>query len=102
MPRYAQSNIPSAITPLIAGIGANRVRLAVVLDLAAHPGSTRAEIAQRTGARPQNLYVHLNALEDAGLIVADISAPRRHGTTPRWRLNGTALYDATTALRSEL
>jgi len=99
VPRYAdQSELPADIEALVPGIGANRARLAVVLDLAANPDSTRSQISGRTGLRMHTAYEHLLALETAGLVSADVPAEDRHGKTPRYRLDSAALKAALAAL----
>lgn len=103
VPRYAdQSDLPADIQALIPGIGANRARLAIVLDLASNPDSTRSQISGRTGLRMHTAYEHLQALEAAGLVSADVPAEERHGKTPHYQLDSVALKAALAALGHRL
>lgn len=87
MPRYARGpGLPHGVAMLADSLAANEARLAVILHLHKHPGSTRADITAAMGFGQQTVYRHLQDMEDAGLVDADVPLDDRHGRTVRYRL----------------
>ncbi len=87
---------------LADALGANRARLAIILFVKHHPGTTRAEITKAMGIGHQTVYIHPQALEDQGITVADVPADDRHGKKVRYTLHAQSLRDDITALLREL
>lgn len=101
--RYAfTSALPTPVQPIVDALGANRARVALVLDLLEHPHSTRAEITQRTDIPTHTVYVHLQSLEALGVVSADVDADLRHGRTVHYDADRTRLLADLAALVAQI
>lgn len=88
--------------PIVDALGANRARVAVVLDLLEHPQSTRTEITHRTGIPSHTVYAHLQSLEGIGVVSGDVEADQRHGRTVHYIADRTQLLADLDALVAQI
>lgn len=100
MPRYAEAQgLPAEMEPFIEITSANRGRLAVLWHIHQHPGATRTATAEATGISLQATRVHLDGLEQAGAIHADVPPEERHGRTVHYTADVAAVLRAIEDLR---
>ena len=71
MPRYAATILPPTVEPFVDMFGASKVRVAILLDLTEHPGSTRAEIVDRLNLNPKVVLTTLQSLAQQGIVSGD-------------------------------
>lgn len=88
--------------PIADALGANRARVAVLLDLLEHPQSTRTEITHRTGVPSHTVYAHLQSLETLGVISGDMEGDQRHGRTVHYSADRTQLLADLDALVDQI
>lgn len=103
MPRYAQGPpLSPAVAGLVDSLGANRARIAIIVHLHDHPGSTRGEITAAMAIGHQTVYSHLQTLEADDLVVTDVPPAERHGRTIRYWLRSKKLRGQLQALLEHL
>jgi hypothetical protein len=78
--RRAIPDLPTNLTPLFETFQ-NPTRVIVLRFVLAHPGATRQEVVDGTGAAAAPVYRALAALEHAGYLGADASRGARSGRT---------------------
>ena len=76
----------SDVEAAIATFG-NRGRNEIVRFLAANGPASRGDIVAAVSAGEPSVAQHLLALEDAGVVTADVERGRRHGRAPRYSAN---------------
>lgn len=103
MPRYAQGPpVPPTVAGLVDSLGANSARLAIILHIQTHPGTTRGDLTTAMGIGHQTVYSHLKTLENAGIVVTDVPPAERHGRTVRYWLRSKKLRAQLHALLDQL
>lgn len=104
VPRYiTPPDMPPEVEAIIDVVG-SRVRLGILRELAQHGPLTTSELMHRTTASETSANDHLRALEDAGLITADIPRGQRRGKgrAPHWSLIPEAVNTYVEQLREYL
>ncbi|MDQ0678960.1 ArsR family transcriptional regulator [Arthrobacter pascens] len=89
MPRITQPQDDawsSDVEAAVATFG-NRARNEILRYLSAHGPATRGDIVASVSAGEPSVAKHLLALEEAGAIIVDVEAGRRHGRSPRYSAN---------------
>jgi ArsR family transcriptional regulator len=89
MPRITQPHDDawsSDVEAAVATFG-NRARNEILRYLSAHGPATRGDIVASVSAGEPSVAKHLLALEEAGAIIVDVEAGRRHGRSPRYSAN---------------
>lgn len=91
VPRYVKpSGMPPEVEAIIDILG-NRVRQAIVRELASHGPATTAHLDAAIGARRDTTIRHLRALEDAGLVDGQPPLQERTGRVTTWTLDRPAV-----------
>jgi DNA-binding HxlR family transcriptional regulator len=107
VPSYSDAPLPVGLDGLV-GMGMNRVKLAIVVALAAHGGSlTTPDLMAALGGELAGSTVarNLHELEDHGYVTGDLPREERRRRRTRWTLNHArliadigALVEATTPI----
>lgn len=100
MPRYVRPLLPADVESITDALGANRARVAVLLDLLDHPEASRAEISQRTGVPANAAFHHLQQLQSSGLVRISNDPSGRRGA--RYLADRHALLTSLEVLRKRL
>lgn len=102
MPRYVKPpGMPPEVEVIIDVVG-NRVRQAIIRELATHGPATTAQLQGAVRADRTTTVRHLRGLEDAGIVSADTPPSGRGGRTPVWRLHSEVVEDYLEQLRAYL
>ena len=76
-------DMPEEVLVAIEIIG-NNVRTEILRRISER-GLTALELADRIGVHPASIHRHLIALEQHGLVSADVAPGRRRGKSVTWR-----------------
>lgn len=89
VPSYAQPPIEPPLRPLVDGLGANQVRLALIVALARAGGTLdTTELIEQVALPRVTALRNLAALEGAGYVVSsDPPGTRRGGRRALWTLD---------------
>lgn len=95
MPRITQPHDDAWSADVEAAVATfgNRSRNEILRYLSAHGPSTRGDIVDAVSAGEPSVAKHLLALEDAGVVTADVEAGRRHGRSPRYAANAVRIKE---------
>ena len=93
VPTYSDAPLPDGLDALV-GMGMNRVKIAIVVALAAHGGSlTTPDLMAALGSELAGSTVarNLHELEDHGYVTGDLPRHERRRRRTRWTLNHARL-----------
>ena len=93
VPTYSDAPLPDGLDALV-GMGMNRVKIAIVVVLAAHGGSlTTPDLMAALGGELAGSTVarNLHELEDHGYVTGDLPRQERRRRRTRWTLNHARL-----------
>lgn len=100
VPTYAQPPIEPPLRPIVDGLGANQVRLALLTALA-HAGGTldTTQLVAQVGVPLTTVLRNVKALEGAGYVVSsDPPGTRRGGRRALWTLDPQRLHETLAAV----
>lgn len=80
-------DMPEDVVQAIETMG-NRARTEILRELITHGPLTTQEIAERIGATRIAARAHLLAMEEAGVVAADVPASTRPGRVVHWSAEG--------------
>ncbi len=103
MPSYAQPPVEPPLRPMIEGLGANQVRLAILSALARAGGTLNTnQLVDQVDIPRMTALRNLKALETVGYVVSsDPPNTRRGGRRALWTLQSVALHHTLHALVEE-